>query len=165
MADPGPGRLVEPTIEDAELVATWAGTAADVVMFSGQNLRHPLSGAQLLAVAAEQGRITRVLRDEGRAVAFGSLLVTGSDARLGWVITDPGRRGRGWGRRLVTALVDLARSDDRLLTASLAVYEHNVAARALYADLGFVESGERRRTRVADADWVSRTLAVPLRPR
>jgi ribosomal protein S18 acetylase RimI-like enzyme len=45
---------------------------------------------------------------------------------------------------------------------TLGVYEHNTAARALYADVGFVEAGERQRRVVDGREWVSLELVLVL---
>jgi ribosomal protein S18 acetylase RimI-like enzyme len=67
--------------------------------------------------------------------------------RIGWVLVDPKRRGLGWGRVLVTHLVRLA-CDTGAERITLGVYQDNLPARALYADLGFVDTGNRRVTQV-----------------
>ena len=64
-------------------------------------------------------------------------------AQLGMAIGE-GHRGTGIGRSLLETCVDWARGHGAH-KLSLQVWPHNVAARALYAHLGFVEEGWLRR--------------------
>jgi ribosomal protein S18 acetylase RimI-like enzyme len=61
----------------------------------------------------------------------------GLECYLAELYVVPGRRGRGLGRRLMLATIDFARSRgaDRI---ELGTSEDDVAARALYESLGFV---------------------------
>ena len=161
MADaPGPLTALTPAL--AETVAGWVHSPAEVMLFAGPTLSYPLTADALLAAAAQQRRLVRLLLDDGHPVAFGSLQFLEDHARLGWVLTDPARRGQGWGRRIVTALLELARAQSPAPRINLGVYEHNVAARGLYADLGFVEVGERSSRQVESERWVNLTLERPL---
>jgi hypothetical protein len=69
-------------------------SATAVVLFAGSSLSHPLTTDLLAAAAAEQNRIARVLVVGGRAASFGSLRFREGGVRLGWVLTDPVRRGQ-----------------------------------------------------------------------
>jgi ribosomal protein S18 acetylase RimI-like enzyme len=62
---------------------------------------------------------------------------------LWWLWVAPGARGRGVARRLVQARVGWAR-DRGAARLEVAVAENNEAAKALYRDLGFAPTGERR---------------------
>jgi len=150
--------LVDLTAAHAAVVVGWVPTAADVVLFAGDSLVHPLTATQLVTVASVQNRVPKVLLADSQPVAFGALTFREDGVRLGWVVTDPDRRGRGYGRSLVTGLLEVARTARRPVRVSLGVYEHNTVARALYADLGFVEAGERQHRVVDGRDWVSITL-------
>lgn len=152
------GRLVALTPELAGAVAGWVHSAAEVNLFAGDSLPYPLTADAIVATVAEQGRLARVLVVDGTPVAFGALRSREDDVRLGWVLTDPGQRGRGWGRRLIVGLLDLARAESPFSRITLGVYEHNAAARSLYADLGFTEVGQRRQVRVEGVDWVALEL-------
>jgi len=159
---PEPAQLVDLTPGSAAVVAGWVPEPADVIQFAGPSLTHPLTGEQLLAVAADSHRLPKVLLVDGEPAAFGALTFRPDDVRLGWVVTDPARRGRGLGRLLVTELVERARAARPQGHVTLGVYEHNTAARALYADLGFVEAGERQRHVVDGREWVSLELVLVL---
>jgi ribosomal protein S18 acetylase RimI-like enzyme len=59
---------------------------------------------------------------------------------LGGLAVDPDRQRNGAGRRLVEAIVELARGHGAR-KLSLRVLGHNTAARQLYAKCGFVTEG------------------------
>jgi diamine N-acetyltransferase len=61
---------------------------------------------------------------------------------LGGLVIDAGRQGRGHGRAAVAALLEGFRADGGR-QAALSYHPDNARARALYASLGFRETGER----------------------
>jgi len=68
------------------------------------------------------------------------------DDRSGWIgglMIDQGRRRRGLGRAAVKALTHLLLETEGCTSCALSYWPDNAAARALYAALGFVETGER----------------------
>lgn len=168
MADPVHSQSNAPTFlvldeSLAAVVAGWVGSRADVFMFAGPNLPWPLSGADLVASARQPGRTVYVLTDaEGDPVATGSLLDRGDTTRIGRVLVAPTRRGEGWGRMLMTALIERATEREDVRTISLGVYEHNLAARQLYRHLGFVEAGMRNQISVDDEIWTGLELELPV---
>lgn len=146
----------------AEVACGWARTPAEVAMFAGPSLSFPLDAAQFARVTLQQDRRPWVLLLAGVPVAMGSVQFSGDSARLGWVLTDPVRRGHGYGRRIVTELLTLAAADERVRRVTLGVYRDNTAARRLYADLGFVDTGARHYTEVDGLAWESFELELVL---
>ena len=65
------------------------------------------------------------------------------EAHLRMVGVSPGHRGKGIGRRLVVACIDLARERGRRVM-TLETNELMLAARQLYTSLGFVPTGLRQ---------------------
>ena len=145
----------------AETVCAWVESAADVALFAGTSLPWPFSAAEMLAVAAQQQRQAVVLVLDDLPLACGSLQRLPDSTRIGWVLVDPNRRGQGWGRVLVTHMVQLA-CNTGAERITLGVYQDNLPARALYADLGFVDTGNRRATQVDGQAWVSLDLELLL---
>lgn len=145
----------------AEIACGWARTPSEVAMFAGPSLSFPLDAAQFARVTVEQDRHPWVLL-AGVPVAMGSVQFLGDSARLGWVLTDPARRGHGYGRQIVTELLAVATADPQVSRITLAVYSDNIAARRLYADLGFVDTGARRHTEVDGLTWESLELELAL---
>jgi ribosomal-protein-alanine N-acetyltransferase len=85
-----------------------------------------------------------VVRDEhGRAVAYGGQWVILDEAHITNIAVHPDFRRRGIGHKLMVALMcqALARGARRM---TLEVRVSNLAAQALYAQLGFRPSGVRR---------------------
>jgi ribosomal protein S18 acetylase RimI-like enzyme len=69
---------------------------------------------------------------------------SGTSAWIYDVEVDVGRRGEGWGRRLMEALHDAAR-DLGATTIALNVFGHNTAAIRLYDSLGYAVTAQQMR--------------------
>ncbi|MGE5229774.1 MAG: GNAT family N-acetyltransferase [Deltaproteobacteria bacterium] len=68
------------------------------------------------------------------------------DDRSGWIgglVIGREHQRRGYGSAAVRALVERLRRDEGCPAAALSYAADNAAARALYASLGFTETGER----------------------
>ena len=76
------------------------------------------------------------------AVEYASKPKTAHKAHLIGMYVRSARRGRGFGRALVDAVLDHARQRPGTETITLTVTEGNDAAIALYAACGFVEFGQ-----------------------
>ncbi|WP_169337840.1 GNAT family N-acetyltransferase [Propionicicella superfundia] len=160
---PGSGHVLEPlTVHTAAEVLAWVSSRRDAVQFAGPDVAWPLTPE--LLVAGTSGHVPHALRDvDGRLVATGSLRRTGERVgRIGRVLVDPAARGRGWGRRMMLALLDRARDLPGIDVVELGVYTFNTAAVALYTDLGFRPTGAERSTVVAGEVWISLELRRPL---
>ncbi len=73
----------------------------------------------------------------------------------------PEARGRGLGRRLMTAAIDAARARG-MERVELEVFASNTRAVALYASLGFVREGVKRRARKLDGRYDDEVLMALL---
>ena len=62
---------------------------------------------------------------------------------IGGLVVDRRRQRRGLGRATVAALAERLRAQHGCRSCALSYSPDNTAARALYASLGFVETGER----------------------
>lgn len=85
--------------------------------------------------------------DGDRAVGHVTLRSLGLQSNLHRCLVGLGlerhARGGGWGRRLMEAALAWAREQSILEYVDLDVFSHNTKARALYASLGFIETGHR----------------------
>ena len=83
------------------------------------------------------------LHEDGRTVGFAMEAVDPTDGSywIGGLVVDAAEQGRGVGRAAVSKLVQRARTRG-CPAAALSYDASNAAARALYASLGFVETGE-----------------------
>src|SRR6185437_10483533 len=122
--------------DSAEVVSGWARTREEVIMWCGGPAA-PVPAGQINAWAREDGVQPFGLYRDGRLVAYGELWIDDDEAEveLARLIVDPGERGQGLGRHLVTALAAVARS--RHPRVFLRVHPDNAAARRCYAGTGF----------------------------
>lgn len=122
---------------DLEVVASWIGSQRECALWAGPGVPFPLESSALPAQIDMPGAINVALDDEQGLAAFGqALLRSPGRAHLARVIVRPDARRRGVGRGLVDAL--LSRVEEAGLSeVTLNVYRDNVAATALYSDLGF----------------------------
>ncbi len=107
----------------------------------------------------DEGTPGVVLEVGGAVVGVGSLWLAPDEAHITSLAVAGEARRRGHGRRLVTALVALARSLGAE-AVTLEVRASNGAARSLYAGCRFEEVGERRRYYPDGEDAVIMTLAL-----
>ncbi|ANB18931.1 ribosomal protein S18-alanine N-acetyltransferase [Dokdonella koreensis] len=84
----------------------------------------------------------RSLVEDGTIIGYAILAVAAGEAHVLNVCVAPARQGRGYGRRLVRRVIDLARWH-RAERIFLEVRPSNARAIALYLSLGFNEIGKR----------------------
>lgn len=149
------------TVAFAQTISTWVRSTSDAVLFGGPGMSWPLP-PELLMGSSELEVFVLSDPDE-HPVATGSLrlIEDGRVAHLGRVLVDPERRGQGWGRRLMLALLDQAWASADVQCVSLRVYSHNEPAATLYEQLGFLPSGNPRTTEVDEQSWTSVELRLP----
>ena len=84
--------------------------------------------------------------EDGVVVGFFTLREpegTAGELRLGFVVVDPARRGRGLGREMLALGVRYAFAELGANRVSIGVFEDNLPAYRCYKSLGFRETGER----------------------
>ena len=86
--------------------------------------------------------VNRVLRRRGAVIGYASVWILDCELQVNKIAIDVAQRGRGFGRLLMRRLVKLA-AETRCTRVTLEVRTGNYEARALYADLGFVDVGQR----------------------
>jgi len=85
-----------------------------------------------------------VMEEEGRVVAYAGMWFVLDEAHVCNVAVHPDARGRGYGRRIFLALIDLARENGMSLM-TLEVRRSNTVAQNLYHSCGFLSVGYRKR--------------------
>jgi ribosomal protein S18 acetylase RimI-like enzyme len=147
-----------------ETLRGWFSSDSEVVRFGGPGLHYPLDDGQLQAIVDEPGRLSWMAVDEGDAlVGHAELMVLHDEgaARLGRVAIAPGARGRGLGLELVSHVLGVAWSFDRVARVDLHVYPWNAPALALYRRLGFEIVHLGPETREVDGEhWEVATMSV-----
>lgn len=90
------------TDRDLEQIVSWIPDADALFLFSGTRLSWPLTEAGLRDLTHTAGLVAfGVIDARGDLVGHFDLAVEGGCARLGRVIVDPARRGRGYARGLL----------------------------------------------------------------
>jgi ribosomal-protein-alanine N-acetyltransferase len=147
---------------DLEVVAAWIESQRECALWAGPTVAFPLELSALPDQIGMSGAINVALDDDQGLVAFGQVVPRPPDrAHLARVIVRPIARRRGLGRVLVEAL--LARAEGAGLSrVTLNVYRDNIAAAALYAELGFA-CGERPDGDPAPSDvwFMQRSIGPP----
>lgn len=130
---------------DAEAVVSWVENERTYYMWcAGLIGVWPVTAEMLNArMRAYPNDVPLVLEDADGPAGFACLFRPDGEreaVRLGFVILDEKKRGRGLGRGLAERAVGYAR--DRLCAkrATLCAFRNNPAARRCYASVGFVEA-------------------------
>lgn len=128
---PGMAQQMKAVADEGRWIATQSDRTADQL-------------AERFRSALREDHLLLVLENDGRIVGAIGLHPTGiRDVHsLGMSILEE-FRGRGWGRRLMDAALDAARSRD-IVKVELEVFPENARAIALYASAGFEIEGYRR---------------------
>ena len=58
------------------------------------------------------------------------------------LMVDKNHQGKGYGREIMEQVLDKFRADEKIENIGISYEPHNETARKLYANLGFVETGE-----------------------
>lgn len=123
--------------------AAVADDAAALSALHGASFREGWTRDDFTTWLARAEAICVVAEEEGKAVAFGLALASGSDAELLTIATTPALRGRGLGRKIMRGLQVEARARG-LERWVLEVARNNLPALGLYKSEGFVEIGVRK---------------------
>jgi [ribosomal protein S18]-alanine N-acetyltransferase len=112
-----------------------------VVELEAEHQLRPWSEQVFRDELVADSRAYLVAEDDG-VRGFGGVMVIGDDAHVTNLLVAEGHRGRGLGRRLMVALIEVAvERGARHLT--LEVGKGNAAAQALYSSLGMAPVGVR----------------------
>ncbi len=85
-----------------------------------------------------------VLKEDGEAVAYAGVWFILDEGHITNIAVRADRRGLGYGRRVVNALIQLA-ADSGMSFLTLECRRSNVVAQSLYHSVGFVDVGYRKR--------------------
>ncbi|WP_026821140.1 GNAT family N-acetyltransferase [Arthrobacter castelli] len=159
------------TAYDLQIILDWMTNNKEMVMWSGPSFKWPLDHGQLQNYLQDPNRVywSAVDSDSPRLVGHASLLIDQEAdlMRIGYIVVDPERRGRGIGRKLVESMVRYGFESSHIPVMKLGVYAHNAPAISLYEGLGFSRTGVVLHTEVDQEDWTVIEMArarVPAGP-
>ena len=89
------------------------------------------------------GAVGFAVEVNGEVAAYGGMLTVLDEGQITNVAVDPIHRRKGYGRKIVSALLDYAEKNG-IVSVSLEVRESNEAAIALYESFGFCRRGLRK---------------------
>lgn len=133
---------------DAEYLLSWWSSADEetFVKWSCGKFEYPLTKEQLdeyyetWCVREEHGWLMTAMDENGVPVGhFIMRLVdySANSVRLGFIVVDPNARGKGYGKKMITAALKYAFEILGMESASLGVFENNPQAKACYEGVGF----------------------------
>ncbi len=130
-------------IDSPEVNQLWGGPCFD----------YPLTQAQLAQHYTQAGAYPYLCYLDDVVVGFAELQRTGDASfRICRVWIDPAARGKGYSNKMLSKLIELARSELGAQELSLRVYAHNSAAVRCYLGLGFRQCGEAEQVSSASGD-------------
>ncbi|MEO6921071.1 MAG: GNAT family N-acetyltransferase [Collimonas sp.] len=129
-----------PVAADYVAIAAWIPDAVACVRWAGPQLAYPFDPEQLPQLLQVQpGASFALCQSDGDLLGFGQYrLRQPGVAHLCRIIIAPEARGRGLGKILCRQLMEEASRTAMAQAATLRVYRDNPAARAVYAELGFI---------------------------
>ncbi|TWI54982.1 acetyltransferase (GNAT) family protein [Pseudomonas duriflava] len=128
-----------PAHGDYKTLATWVSDAEACVRWAGPQLLYPFSIDELPALLKVPGESFCLTDDEDRLLAFGQYRrVPPHTIHLCRIIVAPEMRRQGLARQLCQRLIQRGVQMTGASKVTLRVYRDNVAAQAVYRQLGFV---------------------------
>lgn len=102
--------LTRPTVRNAAEIAGWSGSIQEAGYWCAS--AHPFPATAITAWWADEDvRPCLLLDPSGEPVAYGELWVDDNEVELARLMVDPERRGEGIGRRMIGAMLELARAE------------------------------------------------------
>lgn len=152
---------------DAETIVQWLGDERAFRLWCADRYDHyPISPADMDAYyRAEEGIYPMTAEDEGNILGHLTLRYMDQgqrEVRLGFIIVDPVRRGRGCGRELVQLAARYAMLFLGAEIISLVAFEENIRAYTCYLAAGFKDVTEEQEGEctVLGENWHCRRLEL-----
>ena len=124
---------------DIDIVMTWLPDAASVNIWGGPNFRFPFTPATFREDCRLDMMDSFSLRNaNGELAAFGQAYERDGRGHLARLISNPGLRRQGAGRRLIELIIASLEEAHDYEEYSLIVYRDNIPAYECYLSLGFV---------------------------
>ncbi len=133
-------KLSEATGEDIDELMRWFPDTQSVAIWGGPDFRFPFTHRTFAEDCGLDVMRSFALEDNaGGMVAFGQYYYRHGRGHLARLVTRPDKRRRGYGARLIEALIDVVASEGKATEMSLFVYRDNESANRCYRSLGFRE--------------------------
>ncbi len=151
------------TSADAAIILSWCRDEKSFYQWSAGVLgEFPITEKEFRFV---EGLMPFVAFDESGAAGFFTLRRPDPQQnvlRFGFVIVDPMKRGKGYGKRMLQMGLEYAFIDYGAEKVSLGVFENNPAAYYCYKSVGFfdVVSDKTESYKILDEEWKCRELAL-----
>lgn len=129
--------------EKVQLVYLEANDLNQMASIEAKAHSHPMSQGNLADCFGCLYRILGLKTETNTLLGFAIIQQIVDEVTLIDICIDPAEQGHGYGRLLLNALVNAAKSSGAVVVM-LEVRESNIAARHLYQQAGFTESGRRR---------------------
>ncbi|MGL5359829.1 MAG: ribosomal protein S18-alanine N-acetyltransferase [Shewanella sp.] len=104
---------------------------------------HPMSEGNLADCFGHLYRVFGLKNEDNQLLGFAIIQQIVDEVTLIDICIDPAMQGQGFGRLLLNKVIEFAKAGDAVVVM-LEVRESNLAARALYRQRGFIESGRRK---------------------
>lgn len=153
---------------DAKDIVTWTSEPEEFYKWSAGILgEYPVTEERMLEATSgrdfNEGYFPFVAFDEDGLVGFFTLRVPGDDnrtLRFGYVILAPSKRGRGYGKEMLSLGLKFAFDVYGADTVSLGVFDNNAQAYNCYSGLGFCENGTRIEYDIYGNNWVDIEMEI-----
>ena len=112
------------------------------------NGQYPLTVDQVRKLSQTREALTVAVDEVGNVIGFANLYnhEPGKTAFIGNVVIDPGYRGRGMGKAIVSHMLEKAFGRYDLPEVRISVFSQNTPALFLYSSFGFVPYGIEERS-------------------
>lgn len=133
-----PSHSLRPALPaQAVQLGRWLPNQAALELWGGDGFHYPLQNLAFLQQLYLPKTQSFWLIDQQQAVAFGQLCDRFNRHHLARLLVAPSKRGQGFGKALVLALLKKAQEDDSSKSFSLFVHRTNSRALNCYQSLGF----------------------------
>ena len=137
--------------EDAPVIAGWIRSEEELYRWSADRFnKYPLYGDDINESYSQQletGRFFPLTATEDRGKVIGHFIIRypkendDSSVRIGFVIVNPGIRGKGYGREMMQLAVKYVKDNLTATRVDLGVFDNNPKARKCYESVGFRDYG------------------------
>ncbi|OWA37715.1 GNAT family N-acetyltransferase [Saccharibacillus sp. O16] len=149
---------------DFDSLIAWSGDAKFLLQWSGPEFTHPLTTDQLihyLEGANDKETSSRFIykaveqqtNEMVGHICLGNVDRANRSARVGKVLLNPDRRGKGYGKQMIDHILEIGFHDFKLHRISLGVFDFNTSAIQCYEKVGFVREGLLRDARRYKEDY------------